>query len=56
MSGIDREIFFDPRHTAKHLPETSQVKRLLNRGRSAHVFNDEATLYQVAQAILDRGE
>lgn len=56
MSGIDREIFLDPRHTTKHLPGTAQVQRLLRRGRAAHVFNDEATMNQVAQAVISRGE
>lgn len=56
MSGIDREIILDSRHTAKHLPGTLQVQRLLERGRSAHVFNDEATMERVTQAIIERGE
>ncbi|NJL46342.1 MAG: hypothetical protein HC929_01035 [Leptolyngbyaceae cyanobacterium SM2_5_2] len=56
MSGIDREIILDPRHIAKHLPETPQVQRLLRRGRSAHVFNNAATMERVAQAIIERGE
>ncbi len=56
MSGIDREIIPDSRHIAKHLPNTSQVQRLLRRGRSAHVFNDEATVERVAQTIIERGE
>jgi len=56
MSGIEREIFLDPRHAAKHLPDTASVQRLLRRGRSAHVFDDEATMNRVAQAIMERGE
>ncbi|MBW4417961.1 MAG: hypothetical protein KME13_01885 [Myxacorys californica WJT36-NPBG1] len=57
MSGIiNREIFLDLRHSAKHLPDTAPVRRLLRRGRSAHVFNDEATQFIVTQAIIDRGE
>jgi hypothetical protein len=32
------------------------VQRLLRRGRSAHVFNDQATMDRVAQAIIERGE
>lgn len=55
MSGIDRKIILDHRHIAKHLPDTSQVQRLLRRGRSAHIFNDEATIEKVAQAIIERG-
>lgn len=55
MSGIDREIILDRRHIAKHLPNTTQSNRLLRRGRSAHVFNDEDTLLQVVQAIIVSG-
>ena len=56
MSGINREIFLDPKHISKHLPNTLQSQRLLLRGRSAHVFNDEDTMLRVAQAIIERGE
>lgn len=56
MSGIDREIVLDSRHIAKHLPGTPQVQRLLRRGRSAHVFNNQATRSRVAQAIIEGGE
>jgi hypothetical protein len=55
MSGPDREITLDHRHIAKHLPNTAQSNRLLRRGRSAHVFNDEDTLLRVAQAIIVGG-
>jgi hypothetical protein len=56
MTGIDREIVLDPKHIPKHLPGTVQVQRLLKRGRSAHVFNDEATMHRVAQAIIEDAE
>ena len=56
MSGIDRKIIPDSRHIAKHLPDTPQVQRLLRRGRSAHVLDNEATLEGVAQALIERGE
>jgi hypothetical protein len=56
MSGINREIILDLRHIAKHLPDTPPVQRLLRRGRSAHVFNDEATMERVARAIIEGGE
>jgi len=52
MSGIDREIILDLRHIAKHLPDTTQVQRLLRRGRSSHIFSDEVTMDIVAQAIM----
>jgi hypothetical protein len=55
MSGIEHEILLDHRHIAKHLPDSPQSNRLLRRGRSAHVFNDEATLLRVAQAIIEAG-
>jgi hypothetical protein len=58
MSGIDREITPDPRSSLidRHLPNTSQVERLLRREGKAHVFNDRKTLEQVTQAIIERGE
>lgn len=56
MSGINHEIVIDPRHLAKHLPNTAQVQRLLRRNRAIHVFNNEATMYRVAQSIIERGE
>lgn len=56
MSGIDREIFLNPRHIPKHLPNTPQSQRLLLRGRSIYVFNDEDTMPRVAQAILKGNE
>jgi hypothetical protein len=55
MSGIDREIFLDPKYVPKHLPDTLQSQRLLLRGRAVHVFNDEDTMVQVAQAIIEKG-
>ena len=56
MSGINRQITLDSKHIAKHLPDTPQMRRLLNKGRAAHVFNNEATMNQVAQAIIENGE
>lgn len=56
MSGINREIVLDSRHIAQHLLNTPKVQRLLRQGRSAHVFNDEATMERVVQAIMERGE
>ncbi|WP_375339833.1 hypothetical protein [Lyngbya sp. CCAP 1446/10] len=32
------------------------MRRLLNKGRAAHIFNNEATMNQVAQAIMEEGE
>jgi hypothetical protein len=55
MSGIDLEITLDRRHLDKHLPNTPQSNRLLQLGRSAHVFNDEDTLFRVAQVIIVEG-
>ena len=56
MSGINRQITLDSKHIAKHLPDTPQMRRLLNKGRAAHVFHNEATMNQVAQAIIEDGE
>jgi hypothetical protein len=56
MSGISRQITLDYRHVAKHLPDTPQMQRLLNKGIAAHIFKDEATMNLVAQAIIDNGE
>lgn len=56
MAGIDKEVFPDSRYFQRHLPGTSQVKRLLRRGRAAHIFTDEETLLRVAQAIIERGD
>jgi len=58
MSGIDRELTPDPRTSLfdKHLPDTSQVQRLLRKEGKAHVFNDRATMDSVTQAILESGE
>ncbi len=55
MSGIEREITLDRRNLAKHLPNTPESNRLLRRGRATHVFNDEDTLFRVAQAIIVGG-
>lgn len=56
MSGISRQITLDYKHVAKHLPDTPQMQRLLNRGIAAHVFKDEATMNRVTQAIIENGE
>ncbi len=53
---IDRELTLDSRHIAKHLPDTPQMHKLLEREGSVHLFNDRATLESVAQAILQNGE
>ena len=53
---INRQITLDARHIAKHLPETPQMQRLLKKGIAAHVFNDENTMNQVAQGIIEEGE
>lgn len=55
MSGIEREILLDRRHIAKHLSGTPQSERLLQRGRAAHMFNDEATLPAASSPSYHRG-
>ena len=58
MSGIDREIIPDPRSSLvnRHLPNTTQVQRLLRREGKAHVFKDHETLERVVQTIIEKGE
>jgi hypothetical protein len=58
MSGINRELTPDPRSSLfdRHLPDTSQVKRLLRKEGKAHVFYDRITMELVIQSIIKRGE
>lgn len=56
MSGIDRELILDWRHVSKHLPDTPQMQKLLEREGSVHLFNDLATLERVVEAIRQNGE
>lgn len=56
MSGIHRELRLDWRHVAKHLPNTPQMQKLLQQEGSAHVFNDQATMERVANAIIQSGD
>lgn len=53
---IDRDLTLDIKHVAKHLPNTPQMEQLLQKEGSAHVFNDEATMKAVTQAIIEIGE
>ena len=55
MSRIDRLLTLDVRHIAKHLPDTPQMQKLLQREGSVHVFNDQVTLESVAEAIIQNG-
>ncbi len=56
MSRIDRPLTLDVRHIAKHLPDTPQMQKLLQREGSVHVSNDQSTLERVAEAIIQNGE
>lgn len=56
MSGINYLIELDTKHLAKHLPNTPQMRRLLRKGLSVHIFKDIETLERVTQAIIERGE
>jgi hypothetical protein len=56
MSLIDRELILDTKHVAKHLPDTPHSSQLLQKEGNAHVFNDEATIFIVTQAIIEKGE
>ena len=44
MTGINCNLTLDIRHIPKHLPNTLEMLRLLNKEGFVHVFNDEATL------------
>jgi hypothetical protein len=56
MTGIERPIQLDTRHLAKHLPNTPQMQRLLRKGLAVHIFKESETLFQVAEAIIEKGE
>ena len=58
MAGIKQLITPDPRSSLidKHLPNTPQVQRLLNREGKVHIFCDRETLEKVIQAIILEGE
>jgi hypothetical protein len=56
MTGIERQIILDVRQVAKHIADAPQMQRLIKRGLAAHVFDDETTMNQVAQAIIENGE
>lgn len=56
MSLTDRKLTLDAKHVAKHLPDTLQMQLLFQKEGSAHVFNDEATIAMVTQAIIEKGE
>ena len=56
MTGINRDLTLDERHISKHIPNTPEMLRLLNKERFVHVFKDEATMKRVAQAIINQGE
>jgi len=56
MTGINRELSIDTKHIAKHLPDTPQMQKLLQQEGSVHIFNDRATMENVAQAIIANGE
>ena len=58
MIGINRELTPDPRTSLfeRHLPDTSQVKRLLRKEGKAYVFHNRITMEMVIQSIIERGE
>ena len=49
-------LAYELKHLNKHLPDTPESLRLIQKEGSAHVFNDKAALSQVEQAILEKGE
>jgi hypothetical protein len=44
------------KHVQKHLPDTSQMLKLLKEDGKAHVFNDRQTLLEVTEALFESGE
>lgn len=56
MTGINPNLILDTRHIAKHIPNTPEMLRLLNKEGFVHVFKDEATMKRVAQTIINQGE
>ena len=56
MTGINRDLTLDERHISKHIPNTPEMLRLLNKEGFVHVFKDEATMKRVAQAIINQGK
>lgn len=58
MNGIKRQLIPDPRISLfnKHLPNTSQVQRLLKKEGKAYIFSDQETMERVTQAIIEKGE
>lgn len=53
---IDLDLTLDSRHLAKHLPNTPQTQKPLEREGSVHLFRDRATLETIAEAILQNSE
>jgi|GEM_PF-1871333 len=49
-------LILESKHVAKYLPDTNQMQQILEKEGSAHVFNDEATMFRVTQAIMETGE
>lgn len=47
---------YETKFKARHLPDTEQSQRTIQRDGAAHVFNDEETLEYVAKTILEKGE
>jgi hypothetical protein len=47
---------FDPNHIARHLLNTPQSLKLIQNEGAAHVFMDEATLFQVQGAVIENGQ
>ncbi|NJM48228.1 MAG: hypothetical protein HC860_20345 [Alkalinema sp. RU_4_3] len=52
MSGIPRDLKPDPKHIAKHLPNTPQMQKLLRDEGAVHIFHDEETLQTVGITMV----
>lgn len=54
---LDREgLAYQLKYVERHLPNTPQSLKLIQREGAAHVFTDRATLGQVEAAIFERGQ
>jgi RHS repeat-associated protein len=56
IGGKGSNTRFDPKYIARHLLNTPQSLKLIQNDGAAHVFIDEATLYQVQGSVIENGQ
>jgi len=49
-------LAYQLKHLNKHLPNTPESEKLINKKGDAHVFNDKSTLSRLEEAIFKRGK